>query len=584
MAKPPAKGFLAFLLLISGLGGLLTGTDFGIIAGALLYLDKTVNLSESQLSFIVAMYSIGGFAASLIAGVLSDWIGRKRMMIVGGLIFVVSIGLIYTSQGFYSLMLGRVLMGLSGGVFCVVIPLYMAECLPAAVRGRGTSIFQFMMTVGILSAMLIGWVFATRHDAAVKLAGGDLAKIFAADEAAWRNMFLAGAVPGLLYLAGTFFLAESPRWLFRRNRITEAEAILRRSRTEEQTRQELGEMRQHAAKQTANGGIGEFLASLFQRKYVIPFILACIVLACNQATGINSIISFSAVIFQGSGLSDVQASQSGLLLMSINCGMTVVGLALVDRLGRKILLSVGTLGIIVSLLACGIVYQRFESQRVDLADSISRQISPDGRQLFVKVDPAALGKMPDDGPAQLSVLYRYEDGQGYSRQGVASAFSNAGEAGQTLAIQPLVDEKFKRLPDGSVTVEKLEKDKGKVTILRARYGPIPSPATGWLVTVLLCLFVCSFAVGPGVCVWLALTELMPTRIRAMGMGIAMVLNTGVQFIFQLVFLPMVGNHGFHGMFFIWAACTVVYFVTAAFFLPETKGKPLEEIEEYFEGK
>src|SRR5512143_3925349 len=97
-ANPQTKGFLAYLLLISGLGGLLTGVDFGIIAGALLYLDKTVNVTEGQLSLIVAMYSIGGFAASMVAGMCADWIGRNKMMFAGGLMFVVSILLIYTSQ------------------------------------------------------------------------------------------------------------------------------------------------------------------------------------------------------------------------------------------------------------------------------------------------------------------------------------------------------------------------------------------------------------------------------------------------------------------------------------------------------
>lgn len=582
-AAPDKKVFLAYLMLISGLGGLLTGVDFGIIAGALLYLDKTVNVTEGELSFVVAMYSIGGFAASLVAGICADWIGRKKMMIAGGLMFVVSIALIYTSQGFLSLVLARLLMGLAGGVLCVVVPLYMAESLPAAIRGRGTSVFQFLMTIGLLAALLIGYIFAAWHDAAVKQAAGDTAKVFAADSAAWRNMFLTAAVPGVLYTLGALFLKESPRWLFRRNRAAEAETILRRSRSEEETRLEISEMSQQAAKQTETTGIRDFISSLLQYKYVVPFIIACIVLACNQATGINSIIAFSAVIFQGSGMSDVQASRSGVILMSINCAMTLVGAALVDRVGRKILLSVGTFGIIVSLLICGLVFRQFEARRVDIADTVARHISADGRELSVTVDPATLGTMEGDRPAQLSVLYRYADGEGYSRQAVASAFSNArDEQGRTLTIKPMVDEKYRTLPDGTMVIEKTEKDKGTLTILRAKYGPIPSPATGWLVTVFLCLFICFFAVGPGVCVWLALTELMPTRIRATGMGIAMVLNTGVQVVLQLFFLPVVGNYGFHAMFFLWAGCTVIYFITAAFFMPETKGKTLEQIEEYFD--
>ena len=271
--------------------------------------------------------------------------------------------------------------------------------------------------------------------------------------------------------------------------------------------------------------------------------------------------------------------------MTINCLVTIVGALLVDRLGRKILLSVGTLGVILSLATCGVVFRQFEAKRVDIADQLAGYMSADGRELSVKVDPATLGQVEGDRPAQLSVRYRYSDGQDYSREGIASAYSNAqDEAGQTLTIKPAVDEKYKTLPDGTMVLEKKEKDKGTLTILRAKYGPIPSPTTGWLVTIFLCLFIFFYSVGPGVCVWLALTELMPTRIRATGMGIAMVLNTGVQVVLQLFFLPFVGNYGFHAMFFLWAGCTVIYFITAAFFMPETKGKTLEEIEEYFEGK
>jgi MFS family permease len=123
---------------------------------------------------------------------------------------------------------------------------------------------------------------------------------------------------------------------------------------------------------------------------------------------------------------------------------------------------------------------------------------------------------------------------------------------------------------------------GLIVISQAFLPLFLGETTGWLVTACLCLFIASFSVGPGVVVWLALSELMPTRIRSTGMGIALLLNQGVATGIAAVFLPTVGNFGYSAMFFFWAACTVIYFITAAFFLPETKGKTLEEIEEYFE--
>jgi phage shock protein PspC (stress-responsive transcriptional regulator) len=120
-------------------------------------------------------------------------------------------------------------------------------------------------------------------------------------------------------------------------------------------------------------------------------------------------------------------------------------------------------------------------------------------------------------------------------------------------------------------------------IENALITPLPSQQNGWLVAITLYIFVAFFAIGPGVCVWLALSELMPTRIRSNGMSIALLINQGVSTTIAAIFLPTVGRYGYGTMFFGFAACTVVYFITAAFFLPETKGKTLEEIEAYFEG-
>jgi hypothetical protein len=121
-------------------------------------------------------------------------------------------------------------------------------------------------------------------------------------------------------------------------------------------------------------------------------------------------------------------------------------------------------------------------------------------------------------------------------------------------------------------------------IQNALITPVPSERNGWITAVLLFIFMAFYSLGPGVCVWLALSELMPTRIRSNGMSIALMINIGVSTAIAAMFLPSVGKYGYATMFFVFAGCTVIYFITAAFFLPETKGKTLEEIEEHFEGK
>jgi phage shock protein PspC (stress-responsive transcriptional regulator) len=129
-------------------------------------------------------------------------------------------------------------------------------------------------------------------------------------------------------------------------------------------------------------------------------------------------------------------------------------------------------------------------------------------------------------------------------------------------------------------------DASRQAPLRIDNAPITPVATthnGWLVAISLFVFMAFFAIGPGVCVWLALSELMPTRIRSNGMSIALLINQAVSTTIAAMFLPTVGKHGYAAMFFGFAACTVIYFITAAVFLPETKGKTLEEIEAHFEG-
>ncbi len=128
------------LLAFSGLGGLLYGADIGIIAAALLYLSHTIDLTLAQTSLVVAAVLGGSMFSSLAAGMLADWLGRRKMTIVSGLMFIVSIVIIVLSHEFTGLFLGRLLQGMSGGVIAVVVPLYLAECLPANERGRGTAL------------------------------------------------------------------------------------------------------------------------------------------------------------------------------------------------------------------------------------------------------------------------------------------------------------------------------------------------------------------------------------------------------------------------------------------------------------
>jgi SP family myo-inositol transporter-like MFS transporter 13 len=546
----------AYVMFIAGLGGLLYGVDVGIIATALLYLGATISLSTAQTSVIVAAVFVGGTISSLVAGLLADWMGRKRVMVLSGLLFVVSVAMIVAAHGFELLMAGRFLQGISAGAIAVVVPLYLAESLSAGTRGRGTAIFQFMLTLGLVAAALLGYHYTAAAKAAIEAAAGDAGLIRAAQNHAWRGMFLAAVYPSIVFFVGSMFLSESPRWLFRKGRAADALVALRRASGEEDAQLQLREMEELAAKKNvvSADGTAKAAGSLLQRKYVVPFLMACVILTCNQTTGINSILSFLVLILREAGMSATRATQGNIVVTVLNCVMTLVAVALIERKGRKFLLTLGTAGIVVSLTCAGALLYRMEAKRVDVQPQV--QAAVQGSTLHLPI--AALGMLP--GQAQILTI-SYTNGSGSK---LVSARSD--DPVPALDIVPEAGDKVAPL-----------------LVQRATLGPVPSQESGWAVTACLAFFIASFAVGPGVVVWLALSELMPTRIRSAGMGIALLLNQGASALIAGTFLPVAGRFGYYAMFALWAAASVVYFVVAAFALPETKGKTLEEIERHFEG-
>ncbi|HXA44832.1 MAG TPA: MFS transporter, partial [Candidatus Angelobacter sp.] len=431
------SGYNRFLLFVAGLGGLLYGVDVGIISGALPYLEATFKdaatgqtLTSGQLSLIVAAVLLGSVISTLFAGKFADWLGRKTMMIVSGLLFVASIPLISLAQSYDGLMIGRLLQGISGGFIGVVIPLYLAECLGATSRGKGTGIFQWMLTLGIVAAAVIGFYFSNHVDQVAKL--GDAARLFAARDAAWRSIFWVSLPPGILFVLGGFFVAESPRWLFRRGRKDDAFAALLRSRSAAQAEIELKEMGETVAAETSMGE--KIKQSLLHRKYVIPFLLACVILACNQATGVNSIIGYNATILIQAGLGDKHAHFCNFLFTLLNFLATIGAVVLVDRKGRKFLLCLGTGGIIVSLVAAGFLFHQTEKLRVDVKDALQTHVATD-QALSLPFDTQMvtnlLGGNPFAGqPATLVVIYSYGD-----FSGATAAVRSDDAAGKSIEIQ-----------------------------------------------------------------------------------------------------------------------------------------------------
>ena len=598
-AEPAAiRRYNAFLLLVAGLGGLLYGIDVGIIGGAYPYLAATSGLTASELSVIVAAVLLGSVLSTLIAGLLADWMGRRPLLILSGCAFALSIPVIALSHGFAVLFCGRLLQGMSGGFIGVVAPLYLAECLSAAQRGKGTAIFQWLLTLGIVAAALVGMFFSYRVAAVEKL--GDAAALLHFEDRAWRSIFWVSLPPGLLFVLGGFFVTESPRWLFRRGHRERAHTALLRSRNAEQAALELAEMAATAHAATASHG-EKIRDSLLRRKYVIPFLLACVILACNQATGINSIIQYNTGILLESGMSDLVAHWGYVIFTVVNFLATMIGMALVDRKGRKFLLVMGTFGVIVAMASVGWLFRSTEGFAVDCRDAVQALAGP-GQEITLRFDAAeaakllnaagdagranesgslAAGRAIDSRRASLAIIYSYGDftaatsivrSDNAAAAPIAITRSSCVPANRVEAIFKNPFANFKAAETAPLRIKK------------ALVGRVPEAGYGWLVALGLYLYVAFFALGPGVVVWLALSELMPTRIRSNGMSVALVLNQMVSTTLAAIFLPFVSQHGYSSMFFLFASFTVVYLIAAAFFLPETKGKTLEEIEAHFEGQ
>lgn len=586
MPRLHSNAYNRFLLLVAGLGGLLYGVDVGIIAGALPYLEATSGLNAQQLSIVVAAVLMGTVISTLFAGLLSDRLGRKPVMILSGILFALSIPIIALSHGYGPLILGRLCQGISAGLIGVVVPLYLAECLIPEQRGQGTAMFQWLLTIGIVAAAGVGMYFSLRVDEVAKL--GNAQVLFAFKDRAWRGIFWVSLPPGVLFVLGSFWVAESPRWLFRRGKQERALAALLRSRTDEQARLELDEMKRNLEAEASASLRRKAAESLLKRKYVLPFLLACVILGLNQTTGINSIIGYNTAILIQSGLSDVQAHWGYILFTLVNALATVIGVLLVDRKGRKFLMSLGTGGIVVAMVLTALLFGRTEKQRVDVPQAVQAMVNGQSsldfrftpeqeREWVTQAGRANLAGQP----AALTVIYSYGDfsastpvarSNSPEAEAVVLNRSNCVPANSVLA--------FFSDPFGNLKQART----APLRIQHALITPLPGQGNGWLVAACLFLFVAFYAMGPGICVWLALSELMPTRIRSNGMSIALLINEAIASFIAAIFLPTVGRYGFASMFYAFAAFTVLYFLTVTFFLPETKGKTLEEIEAFFSGE
>jgi sugar porter (SP) family MFS transporter len=449
MGKFSYKWYAFYVMAFAGLGGFLYGFDVGVITGAIVFMKNDLALTERQLSFIVAAVLGGGSIATLFSGPLADFVGRKFMIVISGVLFIVGIYLTMIANGYDAVMWGRLIQGVGVGIITIVMPLYIIETTPASLRGRSVTLFQLFLTAGILVS--------------------SASDVFFHSTGNWRAMFSIALIPGAIFFIGSLFLVKSPRWLFKKGYLEKAKEVLLKIADKSEAEKSMNELisLEKDAKHSGNFNIKLF----FKKFYFLPFIVALLVAILNQLTGINSLIQFSTYIINRSGISSVFVSMTGTVGITLmNFLVTIIAFTLIDKWGRRPLIILGTLGTSFSLIFLGLI------------------------SFFLE----------------------------------------------------------------------------------------PSLMQGYLTIFGLILFVSFFAIGPGVVVWLAISEILPLRIRSVTMSIALFGNSLASAILAAFFMDLSKFIGYAGNFWFCGLCTIVYFLVVFYMLPETKGKTLEEIEVYWE--
>jgi len=313
--------------LIAALGGLLFGFDTAVISGTTDDLRRVFGLGDGALGFTVAVALIGTIAGALAAGRPADrWGRRPSLLLVAVFYFLSAIGSGWP-WNWTALLAFRFLGGIGVGMASVVCPLYIAEIAPAASRGRLVALSQFNVVLGILLAYLSNWLIGGTR------AGGD----------AWRWMFAVEALPAAAFFGLLFLTPESPRWLIARGRDAEARRVLEAIGAES-PEAEIVKGRRSLLEES--DGREE---SLFSPRYRRPVLLAVAIAAFNQLSGINAIIYYTPDVFRMAGFDRAGALLQSVIIGGTNLALTMAGLSLIDRFGRRTLMLAGSVGYIASL-------------------------------------------------------------------------------------------------------------------------------------------------------------------------------------------------------------------------------------------
>jgi SP family arabinose:H+ symporter-like MFS transporter len=506
---------LFWIAVTVSLGGFVFGFDASVISGVVGYVSREYHLDVWQEGLVVSAPTLAAVLASLTVVPLSDVVGRKRMLLIVAVLYVVSAVLAAFASGFVMLVIARAIGGLAFGSL-MITPVYVAEISPARMRGVLVSVNQMNIVVGLSAAYFSNYLL-------VALTGRATPWItsLGLDHHTWRWMLGMEIVPSAIWVVLLCFVPESPRWLVVKGRPEAARAILRRLVLPTEVEPQIVAVQQTA--RGLNSSQPAPLRQIFQRKLRYVMLIGMVVGIAQQITGINAVFFFATSIFEQSGVGTDGAFAQAVWVGLINVVFTVVAMLLIDRVGRRPLLLAGLAGVVVSMSIAGWGFY----------------------QATYRLDEAAILRLaPEISAVQLAPL-----------------------AGQTFHN----DVEFKRAASAQLGAEIFKRHESKLIQSAIRINP-------YVVLAGILGFVASFAVSLGPVMWVVLSEIFPNEIRGVAIAAVGFVNASVSFLVQFIFPWELATLGNAGTFLLYGAFAVIFFLLVARIMPETKNRTLEELE------
>ena len=502
---------IVFISLIVALGGFLFGFDAGIISGVMSYAGPEFDLTEIQSGWVVSSPSFAAMISMLFSGRISDLIGRKKLLIIIALLYAISAIFSAIAVSYEMLYIARMIGGFAFGAALVIAPMYIAEISTAENRGKLVSLQQLNIVFGFFAAFLSNYFFNKFNS---------IDDDFLSDEIVWRWMLGVELIPALLYFSLLFFVPKSPRWLYLNDQISNAKAVLVNIYGHERGELEIKSIEENS---TAEENISKLkIQDLFKPSLRFILIVGLIVGILQQITGINAVYFYATSIFKQTGIGSDAAFSSGVLLSTISLIFTFVAIYLIDRMGRRPLLLVGTAGISVSLLICAYGFNQATYQLNE--KDINQFEFLNSEKLISVVDKVYTSDVD---------------------------FKND--------IKSILGTNMYGKNDGA--------------ILEAA-----SKINSTLILIGILGFIACFAFSLGPVMWVLLSELFPLKYRGLAIGTIAFINSFISSIVQLIFPWELSNLGSSTTFLIYGIFAFFGLVFIVSKVPETKGKSLEELE------